>query len=84
MKKIESMEELKREASSVNGSYVDFFISLNGGARSSKQIFYNPETKRFNIINEIDFSYQDNLSERQLENKTHIIFAIKNGAFYKY
>lgn len=84
MKRINSLEELKKEASSTNGSYADFFILLNGNARSSKQISYNPETKRFNIINEIDFSYEWNLSERQLENRTHIVFAIKNGAFFLY
>ncbi len=84
MKQINSVEELKKEASSQNGSYVDFFIVLNAGARSSKQVSYNPETKRFNVINEIDFSYQDNLSEKQLENKTHIVLAIQRGAFFKY
>ena len=84
MKRINSVEELKKEAASQNGSYVDFFILLNAGARSSKQVAYNPETKRFNVINEIDFSYQDNLSEKQLENKTHIVLAIRSGAFFKY
>lgn len=84
MKRIDSVEELKKEALNTKGSYVDFFILLNGNARSSKQISYNPETKRFNVINEIDFSYQDNLSEKQLENKTHIVLAIQSGAFFKY
>lgn len=78
------MEELKIEASSANGGYVNFFIQLNAGARSSKQISYDPETKKFNIINEIDFSYQDNLSERQLKNNTHIILAMEEGALFKY
>ncbi len=84
MKRINSIEELKKEASSENGGYVDFFILLNGNARSSKQISYNLETNRFNVVNEIDFSYQDNLSEKQLENKTHIVLAIQNGALFKY
>lgn len=84
MKRINSVEELKVEASSTNGSYSDFFIRLNSYARSSKQISYNPETNRFNIINEIDFSYEWNLSEKQLESRTHIVLAIENGALFKY
>ena len=84
MKRINSLDELKKEASSKNGGYVDFFILLNAGAISSKQISYNSETKRFNVINEIDFSYQDNLSEKQLANKTHIVLAINSGAFFKH
>lgn len=84
MKKINSVDELKKEASSITGNYTDFFIVLNGGAKSSKQVSYNPETKRFNIINEIDFSYEYNLSEKQLENRTHIVLAIQSGAFFKY
>ena len=84
MKKINSVEELKKEAESTTDSYTDFFILLNGNARSSKQISYNPETNRFSIINEIDFSYEYDLSERQLENRTHIVLAIKSGAFFKY
>ena len=84
MKRIDSIEELKKETLNANGGYVDFFILLNGNARSSKQVSYNPETNRFSVINEIDFSYQDNLSEKQLENKTHIVLAIQSGAFFKY
>lgn len=84
MKKITSIEELKREATLPNGGYGDFFIKLNGNARSSKQISFNPDTGRFDVINEIDFSYQYNLSEKQLANKTHIVLAIEMGALYKY
>jgi hypothetical protein len=83
MKQINSLEELKNEATVEDGGYADFFIILNGGARSSKQISYNPHTNRFDVINEIDFSYQDNLSEKQLANKTHIVVALDRGALYK-
>ena len=50
MKQINSVEELKKEASGQNGNYVHFYIVLNAGARSSKRVAYNPETKKFNII----------------------------------
>jgi hypothetical protein len=84
MKKIESIEELKKEATNANGDYSDFFIALNFGARSSKRVSYDSENKTFNVINEIDYSYQDDLTEEQLREETHIVFAIENGAFYKY
>lgn len=84
MKQILSIEELIQEATLPNGQYADFFIMLNGGARSSKQISYNPDTGRFDVINEIDFSYQFNLSIKQLASKTHILLALENGALYKY
>ena len=84
MKIIDSIEELKKEVLRAKGCCVHFFILLNGNARSSKQVSYNSETKRFNVINEIDFSYQDNLSEKQLENKTPIVLAKQSGAFFKY
>jgi hypothetical protein len=84
MQKILSIEELKKEATNKNGDYSDFFIALNFGARSSKRVFYDPEENTFSVINEIDYSYQDDLTEEQLRNETHIVFAIENGAFYKY
>jgi hypothetical protein len=84
MQKISSIEELKKEATNKNGDYSDFFIMLNAGARSSKRIFYDPEENTFSVINEIDYSYQDDLTEEELRNETHIVYAIENGAFYKY
>lgn len=84
MKRINSVEELKKEATNQNGDYVDFFLLLNGGFRSSKRISYDPEAKTFNVINEIDYSYEDDLTEEQLENETHIVLAIKSGVFFKY
>jgi hypothetical protein len=84
MKQITSIEVLKKEAANPNGDYSDFFISLNFGARSSKRVFYDTENETFNVINEIDYSYQDDLTEEQLREETHIVFAIENGAFYKY
>ena len=84
MHQIKSIEELKKEASSSNGDYIDFFILLNFGTRSSKRILYDIEQKTFSVYNEIDDSYQDDLTEEQLANETHIVLAIKQGGFYKY
>jgi uncharacterized protein YaaR (DUF327 family) len=84
MKKIATIEELKKEATNANGDYSDFFIALNYGARSSKRISYDPENETFNVINEIDESYEDDLTEDQLRNETNIVIAIEAGAFFKY
>ena len=85
MKRITSLEELKKEALYHDNENMDeFFISLNGGLRSSKRIAYFPETNTFAVHNEIDDSFEDDLTEQQLENETHIVLALKNGAFYKY
>ncbi len=84
MKRIASLEELKKEALyRENENMAEFFISLNGGLRSSKRIAYFPETNTFDVHNEIDDSFEDDLTEDQLRNETHIALAIENGAFYK-
>ncbi len=85
MKKITSIEELKKEAEyDDRKGMTEFFIALNFGCRSSKRITYYPDTNRFDIHNEIDDTYEEDLTEEQLRNDTHIVYAIENGAFYKY
>ena len=84
MQKINSIEELKKEATYDDKSVADFFIMLNGGLRSSKRVTYFPDTDTYDVLNEIDDSYQEDLTEEQLRNETHIVYAIENGAFYKY
>ncbi|MDX1936446.1 MAG: hypothetical protein SFU21_05000 [Flavihumibacter sp.] len=85
MKRITSIQMLKEEAASKNnGGYTDFFISLNSGARSSKGIIYYPDTNRFDVYNDIDGSFEDDLTEEQLIKQTHIGDAIDLGAFFKY
>jgi len=84
MKLITSIEELKKEAANKNGDYADFFIALNFSLRSSKRILYEVETQTFSVINEIDYSYQDDLTEEQLANETLIVEAINKGALFKY
>jgi hypothetical protein len=84
MKRITSIEELKNEALYNEKEIAEFFILLNGGLRSSKRIIYYSDTNTFDVYNEIDDSFQDDLSIEQLENETHIVLAIKNRALFKY
>ncbi len=72
------------EASNKNGEYSDFFITLNFNLRSSKRILYDEESEKFSIINEIDDSYQDDLTQDQLANETLIVEAINKNALFKY
>jgi hypothetical protein len=62
----------------------EFFIVLNFGCRSSKGIVYYLDTNTFDVRNEIDDSYQEDLTEEQLRDETHIALAIENGAFFQY
>ncbi len=85
MKRIDSLEQLKQEAAYDEGKdTAAFFILLKGGARSSKRITYFPDTNTFDVFNEIDDSWEEDLTETQLQSDTHIVLAIDRGAFYKY
>jgi hypothetical protein len=55
------MEQLKAE--SEQGA--EFFILLNHGSRSSKDIMWDGDAKKFHIFNHIDQTVQ-HLTERQL------------------
>lgn len=81
-KKIESIEELKKECN--NESYTDFFMLLAGGiVRSSKEIMYDKDDNIFHVLHNIDDCYEE-LTEKELIKNTNIGNAIKNNAFYKY
>ena len=81
MLQVTSIEHIK-ELSKVNGR-AEFIMLLAGGiCRSSKEIHYDEQTKRFDIYNEIDDTFQSNLTEKSLYSKTNIPKAIENGAFY--
>lgn len=66
---------------------VDCFIALNGGMKSSKSIWYDKDTNKYTILNEIDDS-EDVLTEEELflEDKTLIGAAMltKNLVLYGY
>jgi hypothetical protein len=85
MIKIVSLEQLKKEAAyNEKSGMTEFFIMLNGGMRSSKRISYYPDTDTYDLHNEIDDSYEEDLTEEHLKNETHILLAIESGAFFKY
>jgi len=81
MDKIKTINELKKLATF---QMLECFILLNGNLRSSKQITYHPVIDRFDVLNEIDDTFQENLTETELELDTNIIEAIDKGALYKY
>ena len=62
----------------------EFFIVLNLGCRSSKGVVYYPDINTFDVRNDIDDSFAEDLTEEQLRNETHIVLAIENQAFFKY
>lgn len=81
---INSLDELKSFCIKNEEEYVDCFILLKGLFRSSKRILYDPEENTFSVHNEIDDSYQDDLTEEQLKTETMIIEAIRKKALYIY
>jgi hypothetical protein len=84
-KKVKSLEHLKKLAANKNGQRQDFYIAIiEGIARSIKQILYDRATQTFTIVHENDYSIQENLTDIELKEKTHIVDAIETGHFYKY
>jgi hypothetical protein len=76
-KKINSVEELKKEC---EDNY-DFFISF-GVSRSSKGITYNEEDDTFTVHHEIDDTFED-INSEDIE-KTNIGKAMREEKFYVY
>jgi hypothetical protein len=84
-KKVKSVAHLKRLATNKRGRRQDFYLAIiEGIARSVKQILYNPKTDLFIVVNENDYSVLEDLTEKDLKEKTHIVDAIEMGTFYKY
>ena len=80
--RVNSLDELKQMC---NGVTKEFFIQLNFGIRSSKNISYNKDTDTFYILNEIDGTEQELNSQTIMdEDYTNIGKAITLGAFYAY
>ena len=78
---VTSMEHLKKLCNR-NGR-AEFYIILAGGlCRSGKGIHYDIQTKKFEINNEIDETWQSNLTEKALYKKTMIPEAIEKGAMF--
>lgn len=83
MRLIENIEQLKLESGIDQQGFLNCFIALNGGARSSKQIRYDKNDKIFHVLNEIDGSFQS-LSETELSSNSLIAEAIEKKALYTY
>ena len=80
--KVNSLNELKQMC---DGVTKDFFIQLNFGFRSSKNISYSKSTDTFYIFNEIDDTEQEFNSKTIMdEDYTNIGKAITFGTFYAY
>ena len=79
--RITSMEQLKAEAE----QGAEFFLLLNHGLRSSKDIVWDRDAKRFHIFNHIDQTEQ-HLTERQImdRNFANIGYAVKKGRLFKH
>ncbi len=82
MRKIGTMEQLKRENEDDGG---DFFILLNGGLRSSKWIKWIEDEKIFCVVNESDGTVQE-LTEMQIMDAEHTLVgeAIGKGALFEH
>ena len=80
--RVNSLDELKQMC---NGVTKEFFIQLNFGIRSSKNISYNKDTDTFYILNEIDGTEQELNSQTIMDEEyTNIGKAITLGSFYAY
>ena len=79
--RITSVEQLQAESD----QGAEFFILLNHNLRSSKDIAWDADAKRFHIFNHIDQTVQ-HLTERQLMGRgyTNIGYAMKKGALFKH
>ncbi len=78
---VESMEHLKKLCDR-NGR-AEFYIILAGGlCRSGKEIHYDTQTKKFEIYNEMDETWQRGITEKSLYKKTIIPEAIVKGAMF--
>jgi hypothetical protein len=76
-----SIEHLKNLCD-INGR-AEFYIVLAGGlSRSGKQIHYDRLSSKFDIFNEIDETWQEELSEEQLYSKTMIPDAIGKASMF--
>lgn len=76
-----SIEHLK-DLCDINGR-AEFYIILAGGlSRSGKQIHYDKLSRKFEIYNEIDGTWQSELSDKQLHLKTIIPEAIEKSSMF--
>lgn len=78
---VNSIGHLK-QLCNING-YAEFYIILGGGlCCSSKRIWYNSASNFFDIHNEIDDTWLENISEKDLNELTMIGEAIEKHALF--
>jgi hypothetical protein len=81
MKKIESLEQLKKDS---EDTHLECFILLGGRARSSKTFSYFPETDTWDVLHEIDNTWEEDVSTDHLKDFTNVITALEKGALWAY
>jgi hypothetical protein len=82
MGSVKDLAELKIQCLNKNN---DYYIALNGGLRSSKNITYNSTTDKWHIYNEIDNTYDVFNGDEDFKEKYPLFFAaLKMGAIIKY
>ena len=64
----------------INGFAEFYIIIANGLAKSCKRIKYYPNSNTFDICNEIDESWQEDITEENLYNVTKIPESIEKNA----
>ena len=78
---VESIEHLKKLCDR-NGRSEFYIIYAGGLCRSGKQIHYDTQTKKFEIYNEMDETWQSGITEKSLHKKTIIPEAIEKDAMF--
>lgn len=82
--KIENMEQLKELSThDENENMFECFIAL-GMFRSSKRITYFPDEDKWDIDNEIDDVFLEEITTKELGEQTNVITALEKGALYSY
>ena len=79
MKAVKSIEELKEQT---KDEPQDYRMILNGGIFSRKNIFYDEEKDRFEILNGIDDTFIK-IPTKKLGKETLIVEAIEKRALIK-
>ncbi|MDP2335231.1 MAG: hypothetical protein Q8N05_02050 [Bacteroidota bacterium] len=81
MEIVKSIAHLK-ELSEIDG-FAEFKMILAGGlCHSSKRICYYADSKTFDVHNEIDDTWNEGITEEELDSQTMIPLAIERGAFF--
>ena len=79
MEIVTSLNHLKTLCN-INGFAEFYIIIANGLAKSCKRIKYYPNSNTFDICNEIDESWQEDITEENLYNVTKIPESIEKNA----